>query len=117
MRPAPTGWQSRRSRPTSLPIGSPGLRLLSRAGDSVCSREASHYPPDAGLGSSPDQLCDPTLKLPSRIWPFLLLLKPPSQQRPFSWVASGRREAAAAAPGEDLAVRRGVAGQPASSPS
>ena len=45
---------------------------------------------------------------------FLLGLKRSSQRRPFSRVTSGWHEAAAAAPGGDLAVRGGAAGQPAS---
>lgn len=45
--PRPTGGQRRRSRLTPLSIGFSGLRPLSRAGDSVCSRQASH--PPAGL--------------------------------------------------------------------
>lgn len=57
---------------------------------------------------------DPASALPKRIWPFPLGPKPLFQRRPFSGVASGRHEAAAAAPPGDLAVRGWAAGQLAS---
>lgn len=115
IRPALTGEQNRRSQPSPRAIGYTGLRLLSRAGDLVCRREASH-PPLLAPGALLVDLA--TLRFCSctayKNLAFLLGLKPSSQRRPFSRVASGWHEAAAAAPGGDLAVRGGAAGQPAS---
>lgn len=115
IRPALTGEQNGRSQPTLRAIGYMGLRLLSRAGDLVCRREVSH-PPLLAPGAL--QVEPATLRFCSctayKNLAFLLGLKRSSQRRPFSRVTSGWHEAAAAAPGGDLAVRSGAAGQPAS---
>ena len=59
IRPTLTGEQNRRSQPSPRAIGYTGLRLLSRAGDLVCRREASHPP----FWSSPGRPCDPAVLL------------------------------------------------------
>ncbi|CAK7306867.1 hypothetical protein VULLAG_LOCUS12847 [Vulpes lagopus] len=111
-RPKPIGGQRCRSRLTSLPIGFPGLRPLSRAGDSVCGRQASH-PPARGRTppTAPPGLCEPAAAsdcFPG-IWSCLPGTGPPSPRRPGA--GCGER---GAAPGGDPAVRGGTTRQPAS---
>ena len=72
------------------------------------------FPSPSCSRRSPGRPCDPGFcsRTAHKNLAFLLGPKPSSQRRPFSRIASGWLEAAAAAPGGDLAVRGGR-GQPA----